>query len=382
MDKKITTLTKVIHELKLELEVWRSKSTGINAEIDDCTKKTTSAKAALSAAIAREDILKSSVSTSKDPVTVQSSREELKKVKAEADRAKNILVVEETLGSTLKVESQACQASIGKLEGEYKEYTTLLITTEIEYKKNNLAIVTLIPAAKAEIAPEDDRDDVPDVPADPSIPKPVKVLTPEPVLTKTPAPAPQVSPVPKGAKPTSTPVGSAKPTGKEDEKKPTDGAAKPTDDKKPKDGAAKPTDEKKDDKTTTKPTDAKKDDKKPDDKKTDDKKADETKPDAKKPDGTKPSEPEDKADKKGEEPGLTPEEKSIEVEAAVIISKTDALRKEIEESEAIMEKAAKKTASSTAQLLAKSKEEAEQTKMESENIERVRERQKCAVLFP
>jgi uncharacterized protein involved in tolerance to divalent cations len=47
-----------------------------------------------------------------------------------------------------------------------------------------------------------------------------------------------------------------------------------------------------------------------------------------------------------------------------------------------MEKAAEKTATSTAKLLAKSREAAEQTKMESENIERVRERQKCAVLFP
>ena len=108
MDKKITTLTKVIHELKLELEVWRGKATGLNAEIEECTNKTTAAKAALSTAMSREDILKASVSSSKDPVTVQSSREELKKVKAEADRAKNILVVEETLGSTLKTESQAC----------------------------------------------------------------------------------------------------------------------------------------------------------------------------------------------------------------------------------------------------------------------------------
>jgi hypothetical protein len=47
LDKKITTLTKVVHEHKLELEFLRSKTTSLNEEIDECTKKTTTAKVAL-----------------------------------------------------------------------------------------------------------------------------------------------------------------------------------------------------------------------------------------------------------------------------------------------------------------------------------------------
>lgn len=47
MDKKITTLTKVVHEHKLELEVLRIKTTTTNEEIDECTKKTTVAKVTL-----------------------------------------------------------------------------------------------------------------------------------------------------------------------------------------------------------------------------------------------------------------------------------------------------------------------------------------------
>lgn len=66
----------------------------------------------------------------------------------------------------------------------------------------------------------------------------------------------------------------------------------------------------------------------------------------------------------------------------MVITKTELLEREVEESETIITESVESTSTKTSIKVSQDKEEETEIREEEEIIERTRERQKCAVLFP
>lgn len=125
-------------QIKQEVEENRKKIVKLTEQVEDCTKRTTVARTAITTLSSRQSTLEASSKALKgaDLAKVKTAGE---KIESELENAKNSLAIAEAQCNALKEEITKVTAVVVQYNQEWRYYTSILTTVkkEIEEAEKN-----------------------------------------------------------------------------------------------------------------------------------------------------------------------------------------------------------------------------------------------------
>jgi len=95
LTQKVSTITKIVTDIKHEIEVLRTKITTITVEIGDCTRKVTTARESVTTLMSKLAGLTSASKAKGTPKEKAAIEKEMKGTQSELESAKNVATVED-----------------------------------------------------------------------------------------------------------------------------------------------------------------------------------------------------------------------------------------------------------------------------------------------
>jgi len=138
LEQKHTQITKIMTQIKTEVEDNRTRITSLNEQVENCTKQTTMSRTAITTLSSKQNTLDASAKQLKgaDLAKVKTA---IEKIETETENAKNQLSVAEATCTSLKEEITKVTSVVVQFNQEFKYYGQILLTVkkEIEESEKN-----------------------------------------------------------------------------------------------------------------------------------------------------------------------------------------------------------------------------------------------------
>jgi chromosome segregation ATPase len=140
LEQKYTQITKIMLQIKHEIEENRSRIVRLNEQVESCTKQTTMARTAITTLSSKQSTLDASSKQLKgaDLAKVKTA---VDKIESELENAKNQLSIAESTCTNLKEEITKVTSVVVQYNQEWKYYTQIIQTVKKEIEENEKNVV-------------------------------------------------------------------------------------------------------------------------------------------------------------------------------------------------------------------------------------------------
>merc|ERR1712072_892396 len=140
LEQKYTQITKIMLQIKHEIEENRSRIVRLNEQVESCTKQTTMARTAITTLSSKQSTLDASSKQLKgaDLAKVKTA---VDKIESELENAKNQLSIAESICTNLKEEITKVTSVVVQYNQEWKYYTQIIQTVKKEIEENEKNVV-------------------------------------------------------------------------------------------------------------------------------------------------------------------------------------------------------------------------------------------------
>jgi chromosome segregation ATPase len=153
LQQKYTQITKIMLQIKQEIETHRKRIVSLTEQVEDCTKRTSMARTTITTLSSKQQMLEGQLKKVKgsDAAKVKAASD---KLETELENAKNSMSVAESQCGTLKEEVSKITGVVVQYQQEWKYYTSIITTVKKEIEEAEKNVVKATDTDKEEEAEE------------------------------------------------------------------------------------------------------------------------------------------------------------------------------------------------------------------------------------
>jgi chromosome segregation ATPase len=153
LQQKYTQITKIMLQIKQEIETHRKRIVSLTEQVEDCTKRTSMARTTITTLSSKQQMLEGQLKKVKggDAAKVKAASD---KLETELENAKNSMSVAESQCGTLKEEVSKITGVVVQYQQEWKYYTSIITTVKKEIEEAEKNVVKASDTDKEEEAEE------------------------------------------------------------------------------------------------------------------------------------------------------------------------------------------------------------------------------------